>query len=68
MKNWRPVDFMVAAITVAVCFTVVGSAAMPLLDFRSIDVAKSKLLSGVVGSMVSIISLYVGASIQEKRK
>ena len=58
---------MVGALTVAICFTVVGSAAMPLFDFKPIDAAKSKLLGGAVGSMVSIISLYVGATIQKDR-
>lgn len=64
--SWRPADFVVAALTLTVCFIMGMTSLMPLLEFVPVDPEKQKLLAGVIGSMLSIVSLYVGAKIQEK--
>jgi len=65
--QWSPADVIIVLITLTVCFIMGIAALMPLLDFKEIDHDKQKLLAGVVGSMLSIISMYVGGMIQRKR-
>ncbi len=65
--KWTPTDIIIVLMTLTVCFIIGMSALMPLLDFKEIDHDKQKLLAGVVGSMLSIVSMYIGGMIQRNR-
>jgi len=65
--KWTPTDIIIVLMTLTVCFIIGMAALMPLLDFKEIDHDKQKLLAGVVGSMLSIVSMYIGGMIQRNR-
>jgi hypothetical protein len=62
----KPVDIVVLIIVVCVCVVVVG----PMFAFittgeRGSDEG-SKLIAGLVASMIAIVSIYVGAKLRDK--
>ena len=68
MRNWKPVDVIVGILVVtvsgAVLATILARAAGA--DFVE-PVENAKLLIGVVTTMLSVVSMYVGAKIQGHR-
>jgi LytS/YehU family sensor histidine kinase len=67
MRRWEPVDIIVAGLAIAVCTTVGSIAIAPYIELLHVmSESKAKLFVGVVSSLVSIISVYIGAMIQKK--
>ena len=58
-----------AILTVTVCFTVGSISIVPFTDEmqNSLSEGKAKLFVGVVSSLVSIISMYIGSRIQRHK-
>ena len=58
---------MVGALIALLAFLLLMTGVAPLVRGESLAGEKAKLLSGAVSSVISIITLYVGAKIQESR-
>ena len=67
-SKWEPVDFIICMLVVVICFTVIGSIALPLFRGTELPETKAKMVAGIVVSVVSIVSMYVGAKIQQKKR
>ena len=67
--KWEPVDVLMVAITLTICFTVATIAVSPFMDEiqNGLSESKAKLFVGIVSSLVSILSMYVGARIQRHK-
>ena len=57
MKSVEKLLFM---ITVTVCLILILAAITPLITGKPLTDTKAKMLVGVVGSLVAIISMYIG--------
>ncbi len=62
----KPVDIVVVSLTVAVCSILTGVMINAFLSGREISPEASEIVGGLVGSIIAIISLYVGARINGK--
>jgi hypothetical protein len=69
-SDWKPVDW------IACCFTVVLGVILVIGSISVIvrgdganagDEQKMKIMAGIISSVISIVSMYVGASIQKRR-
>lgn len=65
--HWRPMDIIILLLTLTLCVVVGFTVVIPLMFQADISETKSKMISATVGSMVSIVSLYIGAKIQEHK-
>ena len=63
MKTWQPVDWVVVMITVSLCFGLLTGMVVRLFVGTSTDPATSARVATFIGSLVAIVSLYVGAKI-----
>jgi len=52
---WQPVDYIVAA---------VAGVVMPLFQNRGLSEERAKLINAVIGALIAIIALYVGAKVE----
>ncbi len=59
----KTVDIIMIMITGTVCLILVMAAVSPLITGKPLTDIKSKMLVGVLGSLVSIISFYIGRRI-----
>lgn len=66
MKNWQPVDIIIIILTLLTCFILMMASIRPLISENEIDLDTTKILAGTLGSLISIISMYVGAKIQQR--
>lgn len=57
MKSVEKIIFM---LTVTVCLILVLASVSPLITGKPLTDTKAKMLVGVVGSLVAIISMYIG--------
>ena len=66
--RWQPVDIIVALLAMTVCVTVGSIAVVPFLDaHNTLSEGKAKMFVGIVSSLVSVISMYIGARIQRRK-
>jgi len=56
----KSVERIIFMITGTVCFILILSAVTPLITGKPLTDTKAKMLVGVVGSLVAIISMYIG--------
>ena len=54
------VEKIILMITATVCLILIVSSIGPLITGKSLTETKAKMLVGVVGSLVAIISMYIG--------
>jgi len=54
-------------LTGTVCLIVILVSLSPVITGKQLSETKAKMMVGVIGSMISIISMYVGAKIQQVR-
>lgn len=66
-SNWRPVDLIVAIITVTICSAVLGTL---FIESKREDVQEghAKNFIALLSALISIVSMFVGAKIQEGRR
>ena len=65
--DWKPVDWIACCFTVVLgIILVVGSISVIVRGDES-DEQKLKIMAGIISSVISIVSMYVGASIQKRR-
>jgi len=60
-------SIVILMLTGTVCVIVLLVAVSPLITGRELTETKAKMMAVIVGSMISIISMYVGAKIQQHR-
>lgn len=66
--KWTPVDYAILLLTLMVSVTFMITAILPIILQEPISDARSKVLGGIATSVVSVISVYVGAKIQKHRE
>jgi putative flippase GtrA len=68
MKDWKPTDYIVSflafVIGVFALFSVMGVlfTGIPLTD------SKAKLVASIVTSIISIVSMYIGSKLHDKKE
>lgn len=67
MKDWKPIDIIILIITIVVGFTISFSVIRPLISDRILSAESAKLIAGIIGSLVSIISIYVGSKLKQEK-
>ena len=67
MKNLEACDYVVALLALIVCIITAGAIAGVLMRGQSMTEAQAEIMSQITSAIISIISMYVGASIQKKR-
>jgi len=60
MKDWEPVDYIVAGLAVTIILTLTLPLISTILFGIPITDAKAKIIAGITASIIAIISLYVG--------
>ena len=65
--NWQPIDIVAMLLTVTLCFILSLSAMSPLITGNPLSDTKAKMLVGLVSSVVSIVSMYIGATLQKRK-
>ncbi len=63
MKDWEPVDIIVAGLAIGIMVVLILPLINVLLGGSELSDMKTKMLIGLVSSIASIISLYVGSRI-----
>ena len=66
--NWKPVDVIVLILAVMVGISLFATVIIPVMLGEPISDTRAKILSSIAGSVVAVISVYVGARIREGRK
>ena len=67
MRKFKPVDYIIAALVILLSTLLLMTGIAPLIKGVALSGEKAKLLSGAVSSLISVITLYVGAKLQENR-
>jgi len=67
MKKFKPVDYIIASLVGLLATILLITGVAPLIKGVALGGEKAKLLSGAVSSLISVITLYVGAKLQESR-
>ena len=57
----RPtVEIIMIMITVTVCFILISASIAPVITGKPLSETKAKMLVGMVGSLIAIISMHIG--------
>jgi len=67
MKKFKPVDLIIASLVLLLSALLLMTGIAPLLKGMALSGEKAKLLSSAVVGLQSVITLYVGAKLQEGR-
>ena len=67
MRGWKPVDIIVVMLSAVIAIVVASSVLAVVLNGKAIAPEKAKMLNALISSIVSIITLYVGAMIQRHK-
>lgn len=67
MKNWRPVDTIIAMLVTAIVYLTVVHGAMLLFSVENTEnEAQMKVIAGLVSPIIGIIGVYIGLSMKGK--
>ena len=66
MKNWEPVDIGVLIIIAIVGVILIISIIRPFITDKTMSVDAAKLVAGIIGSLISIVSVWVGSRTNKK--
>ena len=64
-KDWQPLDKIILIVTIIIGFTIVSSIIRPLITHRDVSAEGAKLISSILGSLISIVSIYVGSKLKK---
>ena len=64
MNKWRPVDLMVMLMVISIFVFMMGVLYRAVFTEVLMSEAKAKITATFVASIISIVSMYVGAAIQ----
>ena len=62
----KPVDIVVVMLVTTLCIIVLAAVVGPFFTGHPLTESNADRLTGIVGSLISIVSLYVGAKIQQR--
>jgi hypothetical protein len=62
----KPMDIIILILTLLVSIILVLTLLQPLIYTTNLPEPVSKILANSLGSVISIISMYIGAKIQQK--
>lgn len=68
MRNWGAVDWIVAVLAVALAMMLLLTSLDMFISEERLSEDARRTLAGVVGSVLSIIALYVGSQTQPRNK
>jgi len=60
VKDWKPVDYIVAGLAIAVVLILILPLIATIVFGIPITDAKAKIIAGITTSVIAIVSLYVG--------
>ncbi len=63
MSRWRPIDLMLMLMVATVCGIMFAAIVSSVVFNREMPEDRADLVGGVIASMISIVSMYIGASI-----
>jgi len=66
--KWNPVDVIVAGLALLLAVIMLMTGISPLVRGESLAGEKAKMLSSALNSLISVITLYIGAKLQENRE
>ena len=61
------VDKIMLMLTGTVCLVVIAVSFIPIITGNQLSETKAKMMAVIVTSMISIISMYIGAKIQQNK-
>ena len=61
---WKPVDFVGIGLTLSLSFFIGFATVVPLLTDAQLSATGSEILASLVDEVSTIVSLYVGATLQ----
>ncbi len=67
MRNWKPVDFIIAMFAISVAIILLVIILNVLYSGIALSDDAGDRITVIVSSILSIVSLYVGAKINENR-
>ena len=68
IHSWRPVDVIVLALAFTVSVTISAVIIKAMLDPEPLPDPQANALESIITAAISIISMYVGASIERGRE
>jgi hypothetical protein len=68
MKNWSAVDIIILILVTIISLVLLLSVLLPFISGMPASDSTAKLIAGLIASIISIISMYVGAKIQKNKK
>lgn len=67
MKHWKPCDYVVAFLALIVCIITTGAIVGVLIRGQAMSETQADIMASITSAIISIVSMYVGASIQKTR-
>ena len=67
MKNWKPSDIIMLILVSTVAFAITSIFIEAAFTDVPMSDHSAKLVAGLIGSIISIISMYIGAKIQQNK-
>ena len=67
MKLWKPIDIVIVVLTVTICSCLFAALAKPMITGVDLSEGGSELVATMMASVISIVSMYVGAKLQSIR-
>lgn len=67
MNKWMPADYIVTFLTLVIGTMLLLTSAKGVISGTEMSDQKTEMLIGLIGSLVAIISIYIGAKIQSNR-
>lgn len=65
MEKWETIDIIVLIITIVVALILLIAMVKPLITGEELSTDSYKLIAGLMGSLIAIVSMYVGSKIQK---
>ena len=65
--KWKAVDFIIAIFAITVSLVILSVLANVVVSQKGLSGERAENFNALLGSLVAIISMYVGAKIQENR-
>jgi hypothetical protein len=68
MEKWTPSDVIVTILACVVAATLFAAIIKPFITTNSLPEESAKMVAGLIGSLISLISMYIGAKIQKHKQ
>lgn len=67
-NNVKPVDIIVLVLAISISAALVITAIVPMILGEPVSDTRARFIAATVGSMLTIVSMYVGAKIQRAKQ